>query len=195
MDDPAGPLGKYPDDEFWKMDSAIRNMLILMNKRSDLLRQIREEKSIPDQARDMAVKSVSNELIENKMFFFDYLLNFIGIGMQGLHRIDILFKFSILEGGIIEMDCCTLLVNDDPVEIPVEIGKEYVNTIFSTANQRNPETVIQCYREEETHYDTLLGGVSGRCCLLIMEELFPGHCIHVTMKLPAQTLIEYEITL
>lgn len=194
-EDAENPTGKSLNNEFFKKSSDIRLMIDHMKKRAELIRDIYDETAIPEQARDMAIKALSNELSENALIFFDYLINFINLGKQGLHRVDIKIGFTLLGPGILEMDCCHLLIDDEIMEIPMEIGARYLHTIFYSAEKQHPDFILQYYKEEETHYDQILGGLSGRCSLQIMDELFPKRGIHITMRLPAQTLIEHHIQL
>jgi hypothetical protein len=194
-EDPLEFHKKSPDEKFWKMDHAIGDMLLHLKSRSELLCQIREETVIPDQARDIAIKAISDEIRANKLFFFDYLLNFIGISMQGLHKVDVEFLFTLYEGGIIEMDKIYLIVDGEARVIPVEIGYRYITKILKNVSQHQPEYILQFYLSEETRYDTLFGGVMDRCTLEMMEEIYPKKCHHIKLKLPSQTIFEHNLTL
>ena len=122
--------GITPDDEFWKRFSGVQTMLVHMKERADLIRRIRDETVIPEHARDLAIKALSAELKENKTVFFDYLLNFISVSMQVLHRADIEMEFTIIEGGRIEMNSNRLIVDDEILDIPIEIGTRFTSLIL-----------------------------------------------------------------
>jgi hypothetical protein len=186
---------RISNDEFHKRTSDIRTMMDHMKGRAELVRTITNEPAIPDQARDMAIKALSNELQENSVFFYHYLINFINLGMQGLHRVDFETCFTLPGPGLFEMNCCNLYIDNERLEIPMEIGTRYIKAIFSSAEIQNPDFILQYYRDQETYYDRALGEISGRCGLQIMEEIYPKQCVHVKMKLPAQTLIEHHIRL
>ena len=187
--------GTTPDDEFWKRFSGVQTMLDRMKQRAELIRAIREEIVIPEQARDLAVKALSTELQENKKIFFDYLLNFISVSMQVLHRADIEMEFTIIEGGRIEMNSIRLIVDSEVQDIPVEIGARFAGLILESKGPKKLDAILLFYREEEARYDILFGGIMDRCSLQIMDELYPRRCAHVKLKLPAQSLIEYRVSL
>lgn len=187
--------GKTPDDEFWKRFSGIRTMLVHMKERADLIRGIREEIVIPEHARALAIKALAMELQENKKVFFDYLLNFISVSMQVLHPADIEMEFTIFEGGRIEMDSNKLIVDREILDIPIEIGTRFMTLILETKGAKKLDAIMLFFREEEARYDKLFGGIIDRCSLEIMDELYPRRCAHVKLKLPAQSLIEYRVSL
>lgn len=184
------PSARILDDEFQKRSSDLRLMVCHMNDRADLRRRISSETTIPEQARDLAVKALSAELAENLSFFSHYLINFINLGMQGLCHVDFENEFTFLGDGIVQTDRCTLFIDGERLEIPIEIGTRFIQSVFGSPDKQNPTFLEAFYKDKEVYYDRALGEVSGRCELLITEELFPNHCIHAVMKLPAQTLIE-----
>ncbi|HTY14559.1 MAG TPA: hypothetical protein VMC42_02525 [Methanoregulaceae archaeon] len=99
-------------------------------------------------------------------------------------------EFAFLGDGIVQTDRCTLYIEEERLEIPIEIGTRYVQSVFGSPDKQNPAFLEEFYKDKEVYYDRALGEVSGRCGLRITEELFPNHCIHAVLKLPAQTLIE-----
>jgi len=170
-------------------------MLVHMKVRADLIRGIREEIVIPEHARDLAMKALSTELQENKQVFFDYLLNFISVSMQVLHRADIEMEFTMFEGGRIEIDSNRLIVDREILDIPIEIGTRFTSLILDTKGPKKLDAILLFFREEEARYDKLFGGIIDRCSLQIMDELYPKRCAHVRLTLPAQSLIEYRVTI
>jgi hypothetical protein len=189
------PPSRTHNEEFQKRSFDLRLMVDHMKGRADLAKGIATEEVIPEQARDMAIKALSNELTENLSFFFHYLVNFINLGMQGLHHVDFEAGFTLLGDGIIQTDCCRLHIDDEILEIPVEIGTRYIQTVFGSPEMQDPGFIEQYYKNEESYYDRALGELSGRCELRVVKELFPKHSIHVVLKLPAQTLIENRISM
>ena len=187
--------GTTPDEEFWKRLLGVQTMLVHMRERADLIRRIREETVIPEHARDLAIKAMSIELLENKKIFFDYLLNFISVSMQVLHRADIEMEFTIIEGGRIEMNSNRLIVDGEVQNIPIEIGTRFTGLILDNKGSKKLDAILLFFREEEARYDKLFGGIMDRCSLQIMDELYPRRCAHVRLKLPAQSLIEYRVSL
>ena len=194
-ENPVELRGTTPDDEFWKRFSGVQTMLYRMKQRAELIRAIREEIVIPEQARDLAVKALSTELQENKKIFFDYLLNFISVSMQVLHRADIEMEFTIIEGGRIEMNSIRLIVDSEVQDLPVEIGTRFAGLILESKGPKKLDAILLFFREEEARYDILFGGIMDRCSLQIMDELYPRRCAHIKLKLPAQSLIEYRVSL
>jgi hypothetical protein len=187
--------GITPDEEFAKRFSGVQTMLAHMKERADLIRKIRNETVIPEHARDLAIKALSAELNENKSVFFDYLLNFISVSMQVLHRADIEMEFTIIEGGRIEMNSNRLVVDNDMLDIPIEIGTRFTSLILDNKGAKKLDAILIFFREEEARYDKLFGEIIDRCSLQLMDELYPRRCAHVRLKLPAQSLIEYRISL
>jgi hypothetical protein len=187
--------GKTPDDEFWKRYSGVRTMLVHMKERADLIRRIRDETVIPAHARDLAIKALSVDLQDNKKIFFDYLLNFISVSMQVLHRADIEIEFTIIEGGRVEMNSNRLIVDGEELDLPIEIGSRFTGIIMDSKGPKKIDAVLLFFREQEARYDKLFGGIMDRCSLQIMDELYPRRCTHIKLKLPAQSLIEYRIAL
>jgi len=195
VDNQVGLRGNTPDEEFWRRFSGVRTMLVHMKERADLIRRVREETVIPEQARDLAIKALSTELQENKVIFFDYLLNFISAGMQVLHHADIEMEFTIIEGGRIEMNSNRLFVDGEVQDIPIEIGTRFTGQVLESRGPKILDAILVFFREEEARYDKLFGGIMDRCSLQIMDELYPRRCAHVRLKLPAQSLIEHRISL
>ena len=132
-----------------------------MKQRAELIRAIREEIVIPEHARDLAVKALSTELQENKKIFFDYLLNFISVSMQVLHRADIEMEFTIIEGGRIEMDSIRLIVDDEIQDLPVEIGARFTSLILES---KGPKNLMQSFyfSGRKRHVMTYFRGYNGQ---------------------------------
>ena len=109
--DRGNSSGRVFKDEFGKRAADLQVMIDHMKIRADLVKKIGNEEIIPEQARDMAIMALSNELKENLSFFFNYLINFIHIGMQGLHRVDFEAGCTFLGNGIIQTDSCVLHID------------------------------------------------------------------------------------
>jgi hypothetical protein len=67
--------------------------------------------------------------------------------------------------------------------------------ILDNKGSKKLDAILLFFREEEARYDKLFGGIMDRCSLQIMDELYPRRCAHVRLKLPAQSLIEYRVSL
>ena len=166
-----------------------------MKEQADLIRRIRKETVIPEHARDLAIGALSTELQDNKKIFFDYLLNFISISMQVLHNADIEMEFTIIGGERVEMDSNRLIIDRDTLDIPIEIGARFADIILESKGPKKLEAILSFYREEESRYDKLFEGILNRCSLQIMDELYPRRRAHIRLRLPAQSLIEYRVSI
>jgi len=177
--------------EFWKRYSSVRQMVREIRREYLLLHQIRDERVIPEQARDLAVTAMARELSDKHQIFLDFFHNFISFGIQGLHRIDLQVSFTVLPGGIAEIEKCSLSVDGREEELPVEIGQQLVDFI---PYEKGWEAILAFYRKEETRFDRLLGANLERCALVIREELFPTPSYSVMMRLPAQILVDQPLS-
>jgi hypothetical protein len=175
--------------EFWKRYHSFRQMIDHMKEEDNLVHKIKAATIIPEHARDMAMKAILGELADKRQIFLEFFYDFIGFCSQGLHRADIFVEFTSLPGGISEIDSCHLFIDRIREDLPVEIGRRFIEII---PHAEGWKAVIAFYREEETSFDRLLGGNLGRCSLKITEELFPSPCYHIAIRLPAQTLLEYR---
>ena len=177
--------------EFWKRYSSVRQMIREIRRENQLLHQIRDETVIPDQARDMAVTAMLRELSDKHQIFLDFFHNFISFSAQGLHRTDLQVTFTVLPGGIAEIEKSLLFVDGRPEEVPVEIGQQLVDFV---PYEKGWEAILAFYRKEETRFDRLFGANLERCALVINKELFPTPSYSVTMRLPAQILVEQPLS-
>jgi len=189
MQDGLNILSSNREREFWKRYHSFRMMVEHLKAEHQLMHQIRAETVIPEQARDMALKAISSELGNKHQIFLEFFQDFIGFCSQGLHKLDLFTEFTTAEGGIAEIRHCHLLVDGRKEEIPVEIGRRFIDLL---PHEEGWEAVLAFYRAEETRYDRLFGGNLDRCSLVIREELFPARCFHIAVRLPAQTLTEYQ---
>lgn len=176
--------------EFWKRYSSVRRMVREIRRENLLLHQIRDERVIPEQARDLAVTAMARELSDKHQIFLDFFHNFISFGRQGLHRIDLQVTFTVLPGGIAEIEKCSLSVDGREELLPVEIGQQIVDII---PYEKGWEAILAFYRREETRFDRLFGANLERCALVIRKELFPTPSYSVMMRLPAQILVDQPL--
>lgn len=186
----GNPIGEA---EFWKRFTILREMRRHLQKMDALSGDIRAETAIPEQARDLAVKALAVEFQQNTRIFYDFLLNFIGTCMQGLHRADLEFSYTLLPGGILETDSCCLFIDEYREDLPPVIGERFAAATFRKSGVVKLDAMIAFYREEETRFDRLLGGNLERCSLVVLEEYYPKKCWYITMKLPAHVLIENQV--
>ncbi|HON82172.1 MAG TPA: hypothetical protein PLN56_07770 [Methanoregulaceae archaeon] len=185
-DDLSLPAATY-EREFWKQYHALRRMLEHLKSEDALMHRLKVETLIPEQARDMAIKAILGELNDKHRIFLEFFYEFIEFCSHGLHRADISVEFRVFPAGMSEIDTCSLIVDKRRDDLPVEIGRRFIETI---PYQEGWEAILSYYRRKETWYDRLFGGNLDRCSLKITEELFPLSCYHITIRLPAQTLLE-----
>ncbi|MCG7854935.1 MAG: hypothetical protein MIO88_03665 [Methanoregulaceae archaeon] len=175
--------------EFWKRYHAFRQMLEHLKAEDYLMHRVKAETLIPEQARDMAIKAILGELNDKHQIFREFFYEFVEFCSHGLHKADICVEFRVFPGGMSEIDSCLLFVDKRRDGLPVEIGRRFIETIpYSEGWQ----TILAYYHREETRYDRLFGGNLDRCSLKITEELFPSPCYHVTIRLPAQTVLRHH---
>jgi hypothetical protein len=198
MRDPVTVHPATHELEFWKRYEVFLAMLRHLTRQSELMARIREEHEIPEQAVDLAIRAVSREHEENKRIFIDYLINLVSFCMQGLHTVDLEVKYSVLEQGQTELEECLVHINQKPYPVPPEIGRVVIDRLFTDLSSRKwveiPTYVLGVYQEQEKHFDLLLGGSLERSALRITEEIFPLKRFQVRIRLPAQVLIEQNIT-
>lgn len=175
--------------EFWKRYRTLRHMVAHLKTEDILVHKVGAESVIPEQARDMAVKAMLDELSANQKVFLEFFYDFIGFCSQGLHRADILVRFTSLPGGLSEIEDCYLIIDGRKDEMPVEIGRRFIDIIPHAEGWKE---VLAFYRNEETKFDRVLGGSLDRCSLKILEELYPTPCHHIQIRLPVQVMADYN---
>lgn len=182
--------------EFWKRYRVMGAMLHHMNIQKVLIEGLKKERAIPEQARDMALNAVGEELKQNISMFCDFLQNFISYGMQGLHKIDFEMRFLVLEKKAVEVERCMIHVNERMHDVPFEVSAGFLEELIEkmTGDSRDsyPYQLIRYYEEYETYFDQMLGGNLERSMLEIMDEIFPRKCYHVMIRLPGQVLMHEE---
>jgi hypothetical protein len=174
--------------EFWKRYRTLRRMTEHIKAKNLLVHLIRAETVIPEQARDMAVHAIMSELTDQYQIYFEYIDNFIKFCAQGLHRVDFHVDFTILSGGIYEIESCYLIIDGKKENAPFEIGKRFIDILPYSEGW---EAILAVYRRIETRYDQKLEGNLNHCSLLITSELYPTSGYHISLTLPAQTLIDH----
>jgi hypothetical protein len=182
------------EEEYWKAYRTLTAMIRHMRARAILAHEIREEPSITDQAKDLAIKGIVAELSANRIQMYEALLSFISLATQGLHAVDIECTF-LLRDAKAEIGTTRLLVDGEAEDLPAEVGKLFVELILRNAGYQVVEAVMAFYRKEETRYDAMLGGSLNRCSLRVLEEKYPERCVHITIRLPAQTLNDHQVSL
>ena len=198
MRDPVTVHPAIHELEFWKRYEVFLAMLRHLTRQSELISRIREEHEIPEQAADLAMRAISREHEENKRIFIDYLINLISFCMQGLHTVDLEVRYSVNEQSQAEIEECMVNINQKFYDVVPEIGRVFVDRLFPDLSSRQwdtiPAYILEVYKEQEKHFDLLLGGSLERSLLRITEEIFPLKRFQVRVKLPAQVIIEQKFT-
>jgi hypothetical protein len=185
-DDLSLPAATY-EREFWKRYHSLRQMIDHLREEEVLIHRIKAATIIPEQARDMAMRAILGELADKRRIFLEFFYDFVGFCSQGLHRADIFIEFTVLSGGISEIHSCRIFIDQHREDLPMEIGRRFIDMIPVAEGWK---AVLAYYRNEETRFDRMYGGILGRCSLTITEELFPSPCHHIAIRLPAVTLLE-----
>jgi len=198
MKDPANIHPATQELEFWKRYQVFLAMHRHLKQQSDLMARIREEHEISEQAADLAIRAISHEHAENKRIFIDYLINLVSFCMQGLHTVDLEVRFSVLEQEQTEIEDCLVHINQKLYEVPPGIGRAVIDRLFMELPSRQwvdiPSYVLGVYKKQEEHFDLLLGGSLERSALRITEEIFPLKRFQIRLRLPAQVIIEQNLT-
>jgi len=179
--------------EFWKRFRIMKAMLSHIEQQAALLLGLKHEYSIPESARDMAMKAVEEEIANNIKIFHDFLVNYINYGAQGLHRMDIDIAFTLVLGAPPENRVCTLYIEGMANRLPQDIGHVLMEKLVDMAGANDgsfPGRMIEVYKKIEGHYDLVSGGDLERCSLNLTEDLFPCTCYQVKVRFPAQILLE-----
>jgi hypothetical protein len=193
-DDLSLELRTY-EREFWHQYMNIRALLGHRRSHRDLAERLRREEAIPELVRDSAVNALMDELHETRRTLSELLLNFITTSVNGLHRVDVEFVITVISPQVTEISSSLLVVDSQPEELPIEIGHRFAAAMAQGEDSLAPDTIRHFYLQEETRYDMLYPGSLDRCSLQILEEIYPGSCHHIRIRLPAQVLIEHHIEL
>ena len=94
-----------------------------------------------------------------------------------------------------EVDICSLWIQNEQMMLPYEIGKIFGEKISGTNPLQAPNQIIEFYKQAEKRFDRELLGNLERCSLLVLEEKYPQSSYHITLRLPATILNEYPIEL
>lgn len=193
--------GEMPADlpglerEFWNRYMDLRALLDERRTQSECIVRIREEQAIPPQIRDAAVQAVEDHLAASRRVFGEMLACFIAGAAAGLSAVDIEVSATILSRTTRTIQSCLLLVEGRAEEIPADIGERLIACILADESVPIVEAIRRFYETEETRSDMLLPGRLDRCSLLILEELYPTSCHHVSIRLPASVLLDRQIDL
>jgi hypothetical protein len=177
--------------EFWRRYHSLLRMRSHLDAREHLLRALREETALPEKTRDEALGPLRTEHAENLSAFHDFLVNFITLSMQGLHRVDISLDFSFRHDGAPRCHRCLLHVDERIQDLPLEEGQRLLSESSWAGEDAHPEHSLICYYEDqEKRFDRDQRGDLDRCRLDVRQEIYPGSTFHARLRLPAQVFIE-----
>jgi hypothetical protein len=183
----------FQEKEFWNRCENLRNVLQHLSEQTLLLERIQRETVIPEQARDLAGKALTRDLEQSRRLFFESFENLVSHARLGLLVLDIECALTVVTRDLVEVTWCTLWAEDTALEIPAEIGQRFAAGILSGSASTPAEAFILFFEREESLCDVTSGGIQNRCSLQVMEELFPVKCLHVRLRLPAQTLLDLQV--
>lgn len=159
------------------------------------LRMIESDEIIPDMAKRLSREALSEDLISNKRVLLDFLYNIISRTDENSPFIDIEFFFIIIGKEFFQVDKCILWLEEFELKIPFEIGEKFGRKIIGEDMADAPKKIMAIYKDFETRFDKEYFGDLNRCSLVILEEHYPQSSWHIRMRLPAQILNDYPISI
>jgi hypothetical protein len=183
----------FQEKEFWNRYDNLKEVLKHLQDQNDLLDRIRREEIIPEQTRELATKALSADIDQTHRLFSEIFQNFVSGAAAGLNRVDLEVSITLVDGELLEVNRCSLWVDGEPWEIPLDLGKKFAEYILAKGEGTPAETLTEFYENEEHLYDIRLGGSLNRCSLQMMEEIYPSRNLHVRLRLPAQCLVDHRI--
>lgn len=183
----------FQEKEFWNRYDNLKEVLRHLHEQGELVDRIRREEIIPEQTRELAVKALSADIEQTRRLFTEIFQNFISGAAAGLNRVDLETSITLVDMELLEVNRCSLWVDGEPWEIPMDIGKKFAEYILAKGEGTPAETITEFYENEEHLSDIRLGGSLNRCSLQMMEETYPARNLHVRLRLPAQCLVDHHI--
>ncbi len=183
----------FQEKEFWNRYDNLKDVLRHLREQKELLERIRREEVIPEQPRELATKAISADIEQTRRLFSEILQNFVSGASAGLNRVDLEVSITLVDGSLLEVNRCSLWVDDEPWEIPGDLGEKFAGYILAKAEGTPADAITEFYENEEHLYDIRLGGSLNRCSLQMMEEIYPSSNLHVRLRLPAQCLVDHRI--
>jgi len=183
----------FQEKEFWNRYDNLKDVLRHLQEQNELLERIRREEVIPEQTRELAVKALSADIAQTRRLFSEIFQNFVSGASAGLNRVDLEASITLVDGELLEVNRCALWVDDEPWEIPGDLGKKFAEYILAKGEGSPAEAITEFYENEEHLCDIRLGGSLNRCSLQMMEEIYPSKNLHVRLRLPAQCLVDHHI--
>lgn len=172
-----------------------RAMVQRIHEQEKLIQMIEQEKIIPEMAQDLAKKAINEDILGNKKSLLELLYNIIANTSSLDIDIDVEFHYIIIEKKFMEVDMCSIWIQNEQMMLPFEIGEKFGEKISGTSPIIAPNQIIEFYKQSEKRFDRELLGNLERCSLLILEEKYPQSSYHITLRLPVTILNEFKIEL
>ncbi len=194
MESGMTPHSSVHEAEFRKRYRTLEVMLEHLRNQEQLIQSLQEQAALSDQIKDAAVSALKTENAKNYQVFHDYILNFLTFSFQGLHRVDILLSFSIMDNDGLQFESGSVSVDGKEHRLPSEEGIRWMEPLEKALGEpgrkNTGDTLLDLYKTLELKYDRLLGGCLERCSLLLLEEVYPKEGYHVRIRLPAQAFTD-----
>ncbi|MDH7510148.1 MAG: hypothetical protein QHH04_03790 [Methanolinea sp.] len=189
-DYPANGVTVHPgihEVTFWKTFSVLRKMIRHLEERELLIATLAKDPTLPEKTRDEVTAFLKSEQAENLSAFHDFLVNFITIGLQGLHRTGITLEFSFQENGTYRVLRACLHVDGKPLPLPDGEGQRLFSIISPVLLSGDDPggALIAFYKSCEEMHDRERGYSLDSCSLELTREIYPGTSFHARLRLPA----------
>jgi hypothetical protein len=171
---------------FWQNFSILRTMIKHLGDREMLISALSRDPVLPEKTRDEAVSLLKKEQTENLSAFHDFLVNFVTMSMQGLHRTEITLEFTFQDDGTYWVHGATLHVDGKPLLLPEGEGPRLMASISPVLVAGDPsQSLLSFYRSCEELHDREAGSGLESCRLELTHEIFPGTSYRARLRLPA----------
>jgi len=186
----AGGVTVHPgihEVTFWKTFATLRKMIRHLEERDLLIAKLSKDPTLPEKTRDEVIACLKSEQAEHLSAFHDFLVNFITIGMQGLHQTGITLEFSFQENGTYRVLGASLRVDGTPLPLPDGEGRRLVSIISPVllSGDDPGQALVAFYKSCEEMHDRERGYGRDSCSLELTREIYPGTSFHARLRLPA----------
>ncbi|HOJ96225.1 MAG TPA: hypothetical protein PK024_05235 [Methanospirillum sp.] len=188
-------MGRSVGTPFREQFLTLKVMANTIRSQEQFLMMVERETIIPDMARRLAKEAVSSDLLSNKRVLLDFLYNMLARTGRNEPELDIEFHYIIIGKEFFEVDKCVLWMDEYEISIPFEIGDKLGKIIIGEDTTDAVKKIMTFYKSAETRFDREQFGKMDRCSLLILEEHYPQSSWHIRMRLPAQILNDYPVSI
>jgi hypothetical protein len=188
-------MGRGPVSTFREQFLTLKVMANTIRSQEQFLLMVDREELIPDMARRLAKEAISADLLSNKRVLLDFLYNMLANPGPNRPELDIEFHYVIIGKGFFEVDKSVLWLEEQELAIPFEIGEKLGKIIVGDDALDAVKKIMNFYKEAEARFDREQFGNLDRCSLLVLEEHYPQSSWHIKMRLPAQILNDYPVSI